>query len=128
MSNSLAISGVNTSPGWTTGKIPSTDEWNSTYVGKVDAQFGYATELTLTDAQVIGTLLLAQDPGSPLEAATRQYVDAKAAGGGTVTDLTVTGTLTVTGKLVLANLPTDASKLTPGSGVVWNNGGFLCVA
>jgi hypothetical protein len=39
-----------------------------------------------------------------------------------------TGLFTLTAPLALPSLPTSSAGLTPGSGQVWNNGGYLCIA
>jgi hypothetical protein len=97
------MSETNSNPGWYQGQIPSPTEWNQSFTEKIDAVGGFATNLqssggifatpainggpcspdTLTvrgTATFGGTVTLAADPVSGLDAATRQYVDNATAG------------------------------------------------
>lgn len=48
------MSGSNSNPGFVSGVIPSTTQWNGYFTDKVDASGGYATNLTITAGTIDG--------------------------------------------------------------------------
>jgi hypothetical protein len=86
------------------------------------------TKVPLAGGTMVGLLILSADPAALLGAATKQYADTKLArSGGTITGAVIfQAAVTTQAQVTMLNLPTVAP--TPGTGIVWNNGGVLCVA
>jgi hypothetical protein len=86
------------------------------------------TKVPLAGGTMVGLLILSADPAALLGAVTKQYADTKLArSGGTITGAVIfQAAVTTQAQVTMLNLPTVAP--TPGTGIVWNNGGVLCVA
>jgi hypothetical protein len=77
MSDLLLTSGdgINTDANIYPGQVPTADQWNFLFAGKVDANNGY-----LTNPTVFGYLSLTEAPSQDVHAASKSYVDGKISG------------------------------------------------
>jgi hypothetical protein len=67
--------GVNSDAGIYPGMVPTADQWNLLFTGKVDANNGF-----LTNPTVFGYLSLTETPSQDVHAASKSYVDGKISG------------------------------------------------
>jgi hypothetical protein len=70
-----ADDGVNSDAGIYPGMVPTADQWNLLFTGKVDANNGF-----LTNPTVFGYLSLTETPSQDVHAASKSYVDGKISG------------------------------------------------
>ena len=76
MSDALdTTGGVNSDAGIYPGMVPTADQWNLLFTGKVDALNGY-----LTNPSVLGYMSLSEAPSQDAHAASKAYVDGKISG------------------------------------------------